>query len=154
LPRTSPNRGCRRVGRAYARARSAATSAKSESTSTRCSGTSQCTESVPPNLDALHDALLDHGRCDGRGLAPKTILKIHQILRASLGDACRRGLLLRYEALLAHPPVLRARYSNKPSAWTATQLAEVLSTSSGHRLWLRLAGWLALGLDERSTRLM
>ena len=86
-------------------------------------------------LDALYDALLDHGRCDGRGLAPKTVLNIHQILRASLGDACRRGLVLRNEALLAHPPVLRARHSNKPSAWTANQLSEFLSSSKAHRLW-------------------
>jgi integrase len=86
-------------------------------------------------LDALYDALLDHGRCDGRGLAPKTVLNIHQILRASLGDACRRGLAVRNEALLAHPPVLRARYSNKPSAWTATQLAAFLRSSKAHRLW-------------------
>jgi integrase len=87
------------------------------------------------DLDALYDALLDHGRCDGRGLAPKTVLNIHQILRAALGDACRRGLVIRNEALLAHPPVLRARYSSKPSAWTATQLSEFLSASKRHRLW-------------------
>lgn len=68
------------------------------------------------NIDALCDVLLDHGRCDGRGLAPKTVLNIHQLLRASLGDACRRGLVVRNEALLAHPPVLRARYSSKPVA--------------------------------------
>jgi hypothetical protein len=30
-------------------------------------------------LDALYDALLDHGRVDGTGLAPKTVLNIHQI---------------------------------------------------------------------------
>jgi integrase len=87
------------------------------------------------DLDALYDVLLDHGGCPGRGLAPKTVLNIYQIIRAALGDACRRGLVLRNEALLTHPPVLRARYSSKPSAWTATQLAEFLSFSSGHRLW-------------------
>jgi integrase len=63
------------------------------------------------------------------------VLNIHQILRASLGDACQRGLVLRNEALLAHPPALRARCSSKPSAWTADQLTLFLSSSSAHRLW-------------------
>ena len=87
------------------------------------------------DLDALYEALLDHGRCDGRGLAPKTVLNIHQILRAALGDACRRGLVVRNEALLAHPPKLRHRFSNKPAAWTAAELSHFLQTSEGHRLW-------------------
>jgi hypothetical protein len=34
-------------------------------------------------LDALYEALLESGRCDGRGLSPRTVLNIHQILRAS-----------------------------------------------------------------------
>jgi integrase len=87
------------------------------------------------HLDALYEMLLDHGRVDGRGLAPKTVLNIHQVLRAALGDACRRGLLTRNEALLAHPPVLRARVSNKPAAWNASQLATFLFASRWHRLW-------------------
>jgi hypothetical protein len=86
------------------------------------------------DLDALYEALLDHGHCDGRGLAPKTVLNIHQILRAALGDACRRGLIVRNEALLAHPPKLRHRFSNKPAAWTAAQLSNFLQMSEGRRV--------------------
>jgi integrase len=87
------------------------------------------------DLDALYDALLDHGRVDGSGLAPKTVLNIHQILRAALRDACQRGLVIRNEALLAHPPKIRHRFSNKPNAWTAAQLASFLEVSRTHRLW-------------------
>ena len=67
------------------------------------------------DLDALYEALLDHGRCDGRGLAPKTVLNIHQILRAALGDACRRGLVVRNEALA--PP--RGSHDPGPSRSSA-----------------------------------
>jgi integrase len=87
------------------------------------------------DLDALYAALLDHGRVDGNGLAPKTVLNIHQILRAALRDAFNRGLVTRNEALLAHAPKLRHRFSNKPNAWTALQLATFLESSRSHRLW-------------------
>jgi integrase len=87
------------------------------------------------DLDALYAALLDRGRLDGNGLAPKTVLNIHQILRAALRDAFHRGLVTRNEALLAHPPKLRHRFSNKPNAWTALELAMFLESSRGHRLW-------------------
>ncbi len=43
------------------------------------------------DLDALYTALLERGRRDGNGLAPKTVLNIHQILRAALRDAFNRG---------------------------------------------------------------
>ncbi len=43
------------------------------------------------DLDALYAALLERGRIDGNGLAPKTVLNIHQILRAALRDAFNRG---------------------------------------------------------------
>jgi integrase len=46
-----------------------------------------------------------------------------------------RGLVTRNEALLAHPPKLRHRFSNKPNAWTARQLASFLESSRSHRLW-------------------
>ena len=87
------------------------------------------------DLDALYAALLDRGRVDGSGLAPKTVLNIHQILRAALRDAFNRGLVTRNEALLAHPPKLRHRFSNKPNAWTALQLSAFLESSRSHRLW-------------------
>jgi integrase len=87
------------------------------------------------DLDALYAALLDRGRQDGNGLAPKTVLNIHQILRAALRDAFNRGLVTHNEALLAHPPRLRHRFSNKPNAWTARQLASFLESCSSHRLW-------------------
>jgi Phage integrase, N-terminal SAM-like domain len=65
------------------------------------------------DLDALYHALLARGRCDGRGLAPKTVLNIHQILRASLGDACRRAGSRRVAQDMAQTATAR------PSLYTA-----------------------------------
>lgn len=63
-------------------------------------------------LDALYTSLLQRGRQDGEGLAPKTVLNLHLIISSALGDAVRRDLVTRNEAKLAHPPKLRAHSRN------------------------------------------
>ena len=87
------------------------------------------------DLDALYAALLDHGRVDGSGLARRRCSTSIRYFRAALRYVFDRGLVTCNEALFAHPPRLRHRFSNKPNAWTALQLATFLESSRGHRLW-------------------
>ena len=109
------------------------------------------------------------------GLAPKTILNTHTVLRKALGDAERLGVVQRNPARAARPPrVPRV----EQSTWTAEQLSEFLNGISddptfpiyllcattgmrrGEVLGLRWTdvdidrgGWLVvLGPDERPCR--
>jgi integrase len=94
---------------------------------------------TPRQLERLYRDLLARGRCDRRGLAPKTVLNVHQLLRKALGDAVRTGVLSRNVALLVDPP--KPRTSPEQRCWTASQLRSFLQGASGHRLFPAL--WLA-----------
>ncbi len=61
------------------------------------------------HLERLYAALLENGRADGRagGLDTKTVLEVHMVLRRSLTDAARRGLITRNPAEVAHAPKRR-----------------------------------------------
>jgi hypothetical protein len=50
---------------------------------------------TPMHLERLYDHLLTAGARKGGPLAPKTVLNVHQIVRKALGDAMRKGLVIR-----------------------------------------------------------
>jgi len=90
------------------------------------------------HLEELYTHLLHHGRLDGTGgLAPKTVLNVHQILRKALGDAVRmetRPSQRRSGVALA---VDRPAANTCPEqrCWTAAELQRFLAAAYGHRLY-------------------
>lgn len=91
------------------------------------------------HLERLYADLLVGGRCDGTGLAPKTVLNVHQVLRKALSDAVRRGLVARNVALAVDPPTAQAGAEQR--CWTAAELRRFLQAATDHRLFPAL--WLA-----------
>ena len=89
-------------------------------------------------IEALYDTLLHPAQ--GRGLAPKTVYEIHLIIRGSLDDAVRRGLVTRNVALVARAPKQRSLQRIEGQAWTEEELRLFLRTAAGHRhfpiMWL------------------
>jgi integrase len=85
------------------------------------------------SIEALYDSLLHP--CEGRGLAPKTVYEIHLIIRGSLEDAVRRGLVTRNVALVARAPKQRSLQRIEGQAWTEEELRAFLRTAAGHRFF-------------------
>jgi integrase len=119
----------------------------------------------PDHIERLYAALSAEGNhVRSGGLDAKTILEIHQVLRRSLDDAVRRGLIVTNPAQVAHAPRRRPLGSSVARAWNAQQLREFLDHIGDHRffaaLWVsantglrrgELAGlhWGDIDLDER-----
>ena len=114
-------------------------------------------ESVPlanlatRHLEALYARLLSEGRHDGTGgLAPKTVLNVHQILRKALGDALRLQLVTRNVALAMDPPARST--SPEQRCWNAIELQRFLAIAASHRL--HPAMWLAATTGMRRGELL
>ncbi len=95
---------------------------------------------APEDLDALYAQLLESGRRNkttgGPGLSPSSVRYIHRILRKALGDAVRKGTLVRNPASLADPPkrsTIGTR-DREMKVWTAAQLQVFLDSLDGQRL--------------------
>src|SRR5215207_1091868 len=69
----------------------------------------------------------------GRGLAPKPVHSIHLIIRASLDDAVRRGLVSRNVAAVAPAPKQRHLQRTEGTALTDEELRQLLHTAAGHQ---------------------
>jgi integrase len=91
---------------------------------------------TPARINRLYSDLLDGGRLNrgGGALSPKTVRNVHVILRKSLGDAVRWGLLQRNVAEYADPPKLRAAGNIEMKTWTPDQVRAFLETTSSDRL--------------------
>jgi hypothetical protein len=78
------------------------------------------------HLDDMDERLSTMGGQHGAGLAPKTVLEVHMIIRAALDLAVQRQLVDRNVAHAAHA---RRRQPTKAAArtWNATELAEFLA---------------------------
>jgi integrase len=90
------------------------------------------------DLDKLYRHLERAGSVSGGPLAPKSVRKVHEVLSQALGDAARRGYVVRSVATVA-PPRPRRRES---TIWSAQQLRAFLShvvQDRLHALWLLLA---------------
>jgi integrase len=85
-------------------------------------------------IDDLYEHLLTDGRADGTGgLATKSVLEVHVLLRQILDDAVARGLMSANPARHAVPPRHRRDQHQRRMAWTAEELARFLAGVSGHR---------------------
>jgi integrase len=86
------------------------------------------------HLENLYQQLAVTGGRHHDGLAPKTILEVHMIIRAALGLATERQLIVRNVATSAQLKLPRAG-GPIARAWTASELATFLDNSRHHRLY-------------------
>ncbi len=78
--------------------------------------------------------LASTGGRHGTGLAPKTVLEVHMIIRAALEAAAHRHLVHRNVSDAAHARLGRAR-ATTARAWTASELAMFLDNARNQRLY-------------------
>jgi integrase len=91
------------------------------------------------------------GRTHGPGgLAPRTVRYLHQILRAALADAVRRGDLQANPALAADPPTARAARARVFRTWSPEELSRFLESAKDDRFYtaFRLAAMTGMRRSE------
>ena len=104
-------------------------------------------------LEELYSDLLDHGNSrTGRGLSPKTVLDVHVVIRSSLDDAIRRGLLRTNPAKAAHAPKHRRNRCRADRVWTADQLKAFFNLTADRRQYPSF--WLAANTGMRRGELL
>ena len=86
------------------------------------------------DLDGLYARLAEGGE-GRRGLAPKTIHSIHEMLHKALADAERKGSVIRNVAALADPPKLSSATKHPMRVRDAEQLRAFLDGIGAHRLY-------------------
>jgi integrase len=94
------------------------------------------------DIDLFYATLLTRGRKPGgrgagsgaKGLAPKTVHNIHVMLNKALGDAARKGTVIRNVVELADAPSLQARKRPEVKAWEVDQLVRFLGEVTPHRM--------------------
>lgn len=86
------------------------------------------------HLEGFYGQLGTTGEKHGEGLAPKTILEVHMIIRAALDLAARRELVGRNVAAAEHLRPSRAGNA-VARTWTDSELARFLDTARTHRLY-------------------
>jgi integrase len=86
------------------------------------------------HLEDLYHQLATTGGRRGDGLAPKTILEVHMIIRAALDLAVQRELIDRNVAASTQLRLPRAGRTTA-RAWTAPELATFLAAARRHRLY-------------------
>lgn len=104
-------------------------------------------------IEELYEYLITAGRADGAGgLATKSVLEVHVLLRQILDDAVTRGLRNINPARHAVPPRHRRDQHRRRMAWTAHELSTFLAEMAGHRhhrIW-----WLAAHTGIRRSELV
>jgi len=106
----------------------------------------------PDHVERMYTDLSVEGNHARRGgLDAKTILEIHQVLRRSLDDAVRRGMIVSNPARVAHAPRRRPLGSSVAKAWNAHQLREFLDHAADHRLHAAL--WVSANTGIRRGEL-
>ena len=93
------------------------------------------------HLDRLYASLLERGRSDGRGgLDTKTVHEVHVVLRGVLGDAERRGSIVRNPAEFAHAPKRRPLTSSRVLGLERRPAGQIPNAgANGHPLLCPLA---------------
>jgi len=121
---------------------------------------------TPLHLEQLYRTLVERGGRNGQPLSPRTVLRIHRVIRKALGDAERKGIVQRNVARLADKPSISQLNTERP-AWTIDELRAFLTAAEGHELFplFRLAAltgmrrgelcglqWEDVDLDGRTLR--
>src|SRR6266540_2576016 len=84
-------------------------------------------------LAAFYTGLADHGRRDGKGLAPKTVKNVHGLLHRALEDAVEQDLVARnVAALKAARPAKVPRVERR--VWAPEELRRFLAALAADRL--------------------
>ena len=86
------------------------------------------------HLERLYQQLAATGGRNGDGLAPKTIVEVHMIIRAALNLAVQRELITRNVAASEQLKLPRAGSASARS-WTAHELATFLAAAKPQRLY-------------------
>lgn len=104
-------------------------------------GRCQLDQLTPEDIDVFYAALLKGGRKKrpgekgpAKGLAPKSVHNIHVMLNKALGDAARKGTVVRNVVALADAPSLQARKRPEIRAWDIDQLVRFLDVIAPHRM--------------------
>ncbi|MEZ5116661.1 MAG: site-specific integrase [Candidatus Nanopelagicales bacterium] len=131
-------------------------------------GTVELRRLTAVDLDRLYAHLLEQGRTDGSGgLSVRTVRYVATIVKRSLKDAVRKGLIPRNPADAADPPKPSGATHGDVQAWGARDLATFLAATQEHvygPVWAFLAAtgcrrgealglrWsdLHLGTDKRT----
>jgi len=97
-------------------------------------GDVKLTKLTPLHLERLYRTLMAEGGQNGRPLSPKTVLRVHRVIRKAIGDAERKGILQRNVARLADKPSIAQLDTERP-AWTPDELRTFLDAAKGDELF-------------------
>lgn len=97
-------------------------------------GEVKLTKLTPLHLERLYRTLMEGGGKNGRPLSPKTVLRVHRVIRKAIGDAERKGILNRNVARLADKPSTSQLDTERP-AWTPEELRTFLKAAEGDELF-------------------
>ncbi|MGI8756596.1 MAG: tyrosine-type recombinase/integrase [Acidimicrobiales bacterium] len=105
-------------------------------------GQRQLDQLTVEDVDLFYARLLKNGRKkkgpaekgETRGLSPKSVHNIHVMLNKALGDAARKGTVIRNVVALADAPSLQARKRPEIKAWEIGQLVAFLDAIDSHRM--------------------
>jgi integrase len=100
------------------------------------------------DLDQLYAELLLRGRADGGPLKPLTVRYVHVLMVSALGDAERKGIVVRSVARAATPPS-GATARREMRTWSAEELRRFLNSIREER-WFALFRVLAMTGLRRS----
>lgn len=112
-------------------------------------GDVKLTKLTPLHLERLYRTLMAEGGRGGRPLSPKTVLRVHRVIRKAIGDAERKGILQRNVARLADKPSTAQLDTERP-AWTPDELRAFLGAAEGEELFAlyRLAALTGMRRSE------
>ncbi len=97
-------------------------------------GDVKLTKLTPLHLERLYRTLMAEGGQNGRPLSPKTVLRVHRVIRKAIGDAERKGILQRNVARLADKPSIAQLDTERP-AWSPDELHAFLGAAEGDELF-------------------
>jgi integrase len=102
------------------------------------------------DLDRLYGRLVEQGGRGGRPLSLRTIRYAHSVIGKALGDAERKGLVIRNVARLASPPTSSAARPPEMKVWTPAELRAFLdqTTEHPHGAMFRIAAMTGLRRGE------
>lgn len=103
-----------------------------------CGGSLVVPDRKHRHVTALYRQMAVNGGHNGRPLAAKTILNLHQVLRLALEEAVERGLIQQNPVDEVRPPDPRKRPSprRRAASWTARELGIFLDSTRSNRHWM------------------